>query len=126
MFEQACADYARDFCEKHEYDYDPDGWVAGRIGEIFMMGEYYVSLSDIRTDMDMEAPKEEFAKWYDYDLLMGELGASTINYNHWLMGAPRRSDAEIAELERLQQNIWDAKRLLEDAVRAYETNDSAF
>ena len=64
-FVKGCNEYLRLFCEKHDFDYEDakDSWVGGSVGEITECGDYYVSMQTIITDIEMDAPKDEFLKW---------------------------------------------------------------
>lgn len=126
-YEAACNEYLRLFCEKHEYDYDSarDSWIAGGVGGVTEAGGLCVNLSEIRTDIDRNAPADEFLKWYDYCAAIHAihnaiprdgLGCTRIqcmaadftapNYEHWLRGCARKSDAEIAAIEEeLREDI---------------------
>jgi len=83
------------FCGKHEYEYEEDLWVAGDIGTIALIGDLYVDLQDMITDLNNNAPKEEFLKWYDYSLEVYQLGLNNVNYKSWLNGCPRYTDEEL-------------------------------
>lgn len=97
-YEAACNAYLKAFCEKHDYDFDDVSWIGGRVGESADIADCCVDLSVIRTDIDRDAPEDEFLKWYDYDLSIGMTGGHSMNYQSWLSGAPRKSETEIAWL----------------------------
>jgi hypothetical protein len=64
LWKSVCNKYLKLFCDKHDYDYEEakDSWVANNVGDIVLIGDYYVSMNTIRTDIDMNAPEEEFIK----------------------------------------------------------------
>lgn len=77
----------------------------------------------IRTDIDRDAPEDEFLKWYDYDMSIRMAGGHSMNYQSWLSGAPRKSESEIAWLTDQYLKTLDAevrvselRRELEDAI----------
>lgn len=104
-YKASCNDYLKAFCEKHDYDFEDarKSWVGDRVGEVVEVADYYVDMTTIRTDIDKDAPEEEFVKWYDYDLTMKILGEPSMNFDHWLMDAPRKSKEEIQDLETAYQ-----------------------
>lgn len=121
-FEQACNDYLRLFCEKHEYDFDDakESWVADDVGTITCMGDLYVGMREIRTDIDQDSPKEEFGRWYDYCARCYSIQSQAMeldngrctrlsckasdfiapNYDSWLKKCPIKSDIELTRIER--------------------------
>lgn len=121
-YQNACNDYLKAFCKKHGYDFADarESWVAGEVGTITCVADYFVSMEDIRTDIDHNAPEEEFVRWYDYTLRLHTLGATAMNYKHWLMGAPRKTEAEIAYLEARHQKVLDVERRAVEARQALE------
>lgn len=109
-YDKACYAYLMAFCEKHGFDYADaaQSWVGGDVGGITLCADYYVSMSDILTDIDLDAPEDEYVKYYDYCLRVrsiadGEL--KTPNYQNWLRGCPRIDEEQIARLEELQQDV---------------------
>lgn len=120
-FEAVANEYLRLFCEKHGYDFEDarDCWVGDRVGEITEVGDRFVDLRDIRTDIDRDAPVGEFEAWNDYCLRLGYISPEIAcpNYEHWLMGAPRKSEEQIAELEELHRHVEQARKALENAIK---------
>ena len=115
----ACNNILRLFCEKHEMHYDPSDWVADEPGSIAMIGDYAVDMATMLTDLKMDAPEEEFIRWYDYTLELGVIDATipTPNFEHWLRGCPRYSQEHINGLRRAALRVQDAKNLLDELVR---------
>ncbi|MEZ3441568.1 hypothetical protein [Alistipes sp.] len=124
-FEAAANAYLAAFCKKHGYDFEDarQSWVGGRVGEITEVADLFIDLRDIRTDIDHDAPKDEFVKWYDYCLRLSMIDHEILipNYEHWLMGCPRKSEEEIAKLERLARNVKEAREALRYAVKSDKT-----
>lgn len=73
-YEKACNAYLKAFCKKHGYDYEDAArsWVGGDVGGITECADYIVRMDDIITDIDRDAPEDEFVKYYDYCLRVGE------------------------------------------------------
>ena len=70
-YNAVCNAYLAAFCEKHGYDYEPDAWVGDDPGGIAEVGDLFVSMADMLTDIDRDAPKEEYIKYYDYCMRVG-------------------------------------------------------
>lgn len=104
------------------YDYEDAtrSWVGGDVGGITECADYIVGMDDIITDIDRDAPEDEFVKYYDYCLRVGSIACgkiSTPNYSSWLSGCPRMSEEQITRLEELQRDIRKAERELEEQIR---------
>lgn len=121
-FQDACNAYLKAFCEKHGYDYEDahDSWAAGDVGGIVMCGDQFVSLVTIRTDIDMDAPEEEFLKWYDYITEVGFYNLPTMNYEHWLKGAPRIPQESIDNIKARKQELDDIIKEAEDLYKGFD------
>ena len=112
-YKNACDDYLEAFCEKHGFDRGNSRWIADRPGEIADVGDYCVDMQTIADDINLDAPEEEFFKWYDYTIEMGMLGALRIpNFRSWIKGCPRKSREEIDKLKALKQKIEELKKEL--------------
>ena len=109
-FFKACNEYLRLFCEKHDFDYEEakDSWVANCVGDVTCVGDIFVGMQTIITDIEMDAPKEEFTKWYDYNLVANEFGFTTPNFDHWLRGCPRVSDEAFKRLQGIKKDLDNA------------------
>ena len=65
-------------------------------------------MADILTDIDRDAPEEEYVKYYDYCLRVGSIAngeLQTPNYDSWLRGCPRMDEEQIVRLEELQRDV---------------------
>lgn len=116
-FVKGCNEYLRLFCEKHDFDYEEakDSWVANCVGDVTCVGDIFVGMQTIITDIEMDAPEDEFIKWYDYNLIANEFGFTTPNFESWLRGCPRVSDETFNKLQALKNNLDDA--ILEEKAR---------
>ena len=97
-YNAVCNAYLAAFCEKHGYDYEPDAGVGDDPGGIAEVGDLFVSMADILTDIDRDAPEEEYVKYYDYCLRVGSIAngeLQTPNYDSWLRGCPRMDEEQI-------------------------------
>lgn len=116
-FVKGCNEYLRLFCEKHDFDYEEakESWVANCVGDVTCVGDIFVGMQTIITDIEMDAPEEEFIKWYDYNLVAHEFGFTTPNFESWLRGCPRVSEDTFKKLQGLKNNLDDA--ILEEQAR---------
>ena len=79
-FEVAVDRLLIEFCEKHDFTYEFS--VGNDSVDMFLISDYFFSLSDIYFDLKSNQPKGKIIQWYDY-LLENEL---KINYYHNCMG----------------------------------------
>ena len=116
-FVKGCNEYLRLFCEKHDFDYEEakESWVANCVGDVTCVGDIFVGMQTIITDIEMDAPEEEFIKWYDYNLVAHEFGFATPNFESWLRGCPRVSEETFKKLQGLKNDLDDA--ILEEQAR---------
>lgn len=115
-FNSACTNYVKAFCEKHGY---PLGeWIRDRVGEIIELGDYYVSLTDIRYDIDNNVPVGEFESWYDYTFGLAMLECpKMIEYEPWVQGCPRPyTEEQLEAIRKARAEVDFAKRHLEDLL----------
>ena len=86
-WKEICNNYLFEFCEKHEYTYESDCWVANDPGTIANIGDMFVSMENIRYDIDNNIPEEKFEKWYWKSLEVYELvGEKFMNYENFCKG----------------------------------------
>lgn len=109
-FVKGCNEYLRLFCEKHDFDYEDakDSWVGGCVGDITCVGDFFIDMRTIITDIEMDAPEEEFLKWYDYNLVADEFGFTTPNFESWLRGCPRVPQESFDKLQAREKDLNDA------------------
>lgn len=110
LWKSVCNKYLKLFCDKHDYDYEEakNSWVANDVGGIVLIGDYYVSINTIRTDIDMNAPEEEFIKWYDYCLDAHEFNIVQPNFDSWLRGCPITSEQTFERLRSIKKDLEEA------------------
>jgi hypothetical protein len=123
-YEFAANAYLKAFCEKHDYEFEQDCWVGNEAGGIAMIADYSVGMQTIIDDIDMDAPENEFLAWYDYCLAMYRANAETTpNYRSWLRGCPRKTQAEINELNALQARIDELKEEIEALAKENKNHE---
>lgn len=108
-FIKGCNEYLRLFCEKHDFDYEEakESWVANCVGDVTCVGDIFVGMQTIIADIEMDAPEDEFIKWYDYNLVANEFGFTTPNFESWLRGCPRVSEETFKKLQGLKNDLDD-------------------
>lgn len=116
-FVKGCNEYLRLFCDKHDFDYEEakESWVANCVGDVTCVGDIFVGMQTIITDIEMDAPEDEFIKWYDYNLVAHEFGFNTPNFESWLRGCPRVSEDTFKKLQGLKNDLDNA--VLEEQAR---------
>ena len=121
-FVKGCNEYLRLFCEKHDFDYEEakESWVANCVGDVTCVGDIFVGMQTIIADIEMDAPEDEFIKWYDYNLVAHEFGFTTPNFESWLKGCPRVSQESFDKLEAIKKDLEDA--IKEEKARLSEQN----
>ena len=102
-FNEVCNTYAQKFAIKHEYSFD--GWVADNVGEVAMMGDYYVDFRDIKYDIDNDIDADEYVKYYDYCLEVGMLNLTVPNYESWCKGCPRIPQEALDKIQGLRMEL---------------------
>lgn len=121
-YEHFCNEYLRLFCLKHDFDFDDakDSWIGDRIGEVVCIGDYIFDMRTIRIDIDRNVPEEELLKWYDYSMEVVCLDMQSCNYNSWIAGCPRMSDANIERMKELKGNVKRAEEILKKKAKEYK------
>lgn len=117
-----CNEYLRLFCLKHDYDYDSDSWVGSDAGTVAMIGDMYVSMEDIRYDIDNGINVNKFEEWYWKNLEVYELlEKNWLNYSSYCKGAPDPySDEDLAKLRKLKNDVLIAQRTFEDELNKFK------
>lgn len=116
MYAAVCNKYLEAFVRKHGFDPSDCGWGSNAPGTIATLGDYFADMQTIITDIDRDAPEEEWLRWYDYSLDCNDIGLTACNYDSWLRGCPRHSEESLSRLRQLQQGVMKAKMLLLQAV----------
>lgn len=117
-FEGLCELYLRIFCNKQELEYEENAWI-GRVGEVAMIGDYFINFHDLRYDIDNDVPKGVYFEWYDYDTrcAMAEC-TRKINYPSWAKGAPKPyTEAELQKIETMRNDIDEATRKFHEYLK---------
>ena len=117
---ELCNEYLKEFCDKHEWQYEPDMWVAGNIGTIVMIGDMFVSMNNIRYDIDNNVPTDDFAKWYWKSIEISELtdgSENYMNYENYCKEAPDYwTEERIQKIRASKKRVEEAKNELLKAI----------
>lgn len=113
-----CNKYMKNFCEKHNYEYSPACWVADDPGTIANIGDMFVSMENIRYDIDNNIPEEYFEKWYWKSVEVYELvGEKFMNYESFCKGCPDYwTEDKLDSIRKAKQRVIDARDALEREI----------
>jgi len=78
-YENAIEDIAKEVCKIFDCEYDKSDWTGGEIGDIFSIGDMFLTLDDMVTILKMNATREEYLAYYN-DIIDGK----KINLKNWL------------------------------------------
>lgn len=118
-YEITCNTYVHNFTVKHEYSFD--GWVADRVGEVAVMGDYYVDFRDIKYDIDNDIDADEYVKYYDYCLEVDMLNLTAPNYESWCKGCPRIPQEVLDKIQGLRREL---NELIKETKNTYNYGKS--
>ena len=118
-----CNKYLKKFCDKHGYAYEQDCWVSNNPGTIANIGDMFVSMDNIRYDIDNDIPEEKFEKWYWKSLEVYELvGEKFMNYESFCKGCPDYwSEDKLESIRKAKQRVIDARDALEREIQNHKS-----
>lgn len=117
-YADACEKYLQAFCANYEFQYESDSWVAGEVGAIANVGDYFFGFDVIKYCVDNDLKDySELLEWYDYTLNCGQLGLSTPNFESWHRKCPRLSDNK---LEQLLSMKYDLEKEIKEITGEYK------
>lgn len=121
-WQELCNKYLKKFCEKHEYPYEEDCWVASDPGTIANIGDMFVSMENIRYDIDNNIPEEHFEKWYWKSLDVYELvGEKFMNYENFCKGCPDYwTEDKLESIRKAKKRVIEARDALEREINKYK------
>lgn len=130
-WKEICNEYLRLFCKKHDLTYDPNDWVGGDdwVGTSVQPGggDWFVSMDDIRYDIDHDVEPGKFSEYVEYDERLRDIevryglmfdGDSArwermihINYRSFCKGTPLPySSEDLDDMERKLRSFEDKKK----------------
>jgi hypothetical protein len=83
---EICNQIVSEFCKKQEMEFD--SWVGDIVGEIALIGDYYLNFSDILQDLNTNQEKWFILQWYNdsVDNAIKNKFPIQINYQSYCMG----------------------------------------
>ena len=122
---QLCNEYLQQFCHRHDYNYEPDMWVANDYGTIACVNDMYVSMEVIRYDVDNCIDTDCFEAWYWKGLEVYELtGNRYMNYKAYTQGAPDiYTEEKLNSIREAKKRVDVAKELLQKEIENLKAND---
>ena len=117
-WEVVCNKYLQEFCRRHDYSYEPDMWVANNPGTIVCVNDMFVSMEDIRFDVDNCIDIDCFEAWYWKSLDVYELtGQKYMNYSSFCHGAPDPwTEERLNTIREAKLKVEEAKQSLEKEI----------
>ena len=115
---EVCDDYITAFCEKHSYILDYDCWVANNPGTVACISDMFVSMEDIRYDIDNKVTEDKFEKWYWKNLELYELGVEHwMNYSSYCKGAPDEwTEERMNKAREMRKGIHELEENLRELI----------
>ena len=109
-YQKACNAYVQAFCQKHNLELPEvwERWVGDEVGEIASIGDYFVSMRTIITDIEEDVPEHKFFEWYDWSLKDG----NDSSYKAWLI--PYREDVIAEQSKRIRELTEKFKSYLDE------------
>lgn len=105
-YADACEKYLQAFCANYEFQYESDAWVAGEVGTIANVGDYFFGFDVIKYCVDNDLKDyNELLNWYDHTLNCGQLGLPIPNFESWHKGCPRVSDSKMEQLLAMKRDL---------------------
>ena len=114
-YKDICNEYLVAFCDNYNLSIDDDAWVAGDVGTIACLSDYYFDFHDVikyAVDNDLH-DWDDLIRWYDYSLFASEFNQTIPNFKSWCKGCPRLNEQE-------QQRLVNLKKDLQDAIKDYK------
>lgn len=123
-WQELCNKYLKKFCDKHEYAYEEDCWVANDPGTIANIGDMFVSMDDIRYDIDNCIDIDCFEAWYWKSLEVYELfGEKYMNYESFCQGCPDYwTEDKLESIRKAKQRVIDARDALEREINNHKSH----
>ena len=127
---QLCNLYLAEFCRRHGFRYDTDMWVSSNPGTTIEVCDMFVSMEDIRYDVDNQINPEWFQKWYwksieVYELTNGR--ESYLNYPSYCKGAPDPyTEEKMSRLRAAHKRLREAEESLKAEIDTFISSKKLF
>jgi hypothetical protein len=126
-YETVVDEYLKEFCTQFEFDYEDADyyWVAGEVGGIIELGDYFLSFETIKTVIDNNIPYETWVGWYDYTLRLHSISTDITvpNLMSYFKGCPVKDEKEIEKLEQAKKNVEYAENLFINMLKESVENN---
>lgn len=121
LWHDVCSEYLEEFCNRHGFTMTPYMWVHDDCGTMAEVCDMFVSMEDIRFDVDNDVDPEAFQHWYWKGLEICELTEGKVkymNYESYVKGAPDPwTKDKMESLRNGHKRLEDAKKDLEDEIK---------
>ena len=117
-WEKVCNTYLQEFCRRHGYSYEPDMWVADNPGTIACVCDMFVSMEDIRYDVDNLIDTDCFEAWYWKSVDVYSLTKQKyMNYSSFCQGAPDQwTEERLNSIREAQKRVFEAQENFEKVL----------
>lgn len=117
-WEEVCNTYLQEFYRRHGYYYEPDVWVANNPGTIACVNDMFVSMEDIRYDVDNCIDIDCFEAWYWKSVDVYSLtGQKYMNYSSFCQGAPDSwTEERLNSIREAQRRVFEAQENFEKVL----------
>ena len=111
QWDKVCNTYLQEFCRRHGYSYELDCWVANNPGTIACVNDMFVSMEDIRFDVDNCIDIDCFEAWYWKSVDVYSLTKQKyMNYSSFCHGAPDPwTDEKLNSIREAQKRVEEAQ-----------------
>lgn len=118
QWDKVCNTYLQEFCRRHGYSYEPDCWVANNPGTIACVCDMFVSMEDIRYDVDNLIDTDCFEAWYWKSVDVYSLTKQKyMNYSSFCHGAPDPwTEEQLNSIREAQKRVFEAQENFEKVL----------
>lgn len=100
-----CNSIAEEFAHKYfDKDADPDFWVAGTVGSVILISDYFINMEDMVYCLENKLTKKLFWEWMDYQA--EDHKHNTINLRSWHMGLRPTTERVSKEKTPAGKGVW--------------------
>lgn len=78
--------------DDEQFEVTADDFVGREVGDVFVIGDMYISVGDIKQAIEAGMNYEEFSEWYWGNV--DDPDATQINLRSWIMGFRRENNGQ--------------------------------
>lgn len=125
-WEKVCNTYLQEFCRRHGYSYEPDCWIANNPGTIACVCDMFVSMEDIRYDVDNCIDIDCFEAWYWKSVDVYSLTKQKyMNYSSFCQGAPDQwTEERLNSIREAQKRVFEAQENFEKVLAEIKESEN--